>query len=143
MLIFICLIRHNYLAMKHNEVWQFVYGVKGYYQISSMGNIRKLSKWMKNYGIQVYSDVKFENVKSEFLDRKILNTNVKIPAVRLMFDNDKPSLWPISVLMMNTFMGVLNVSSSEIIHLDGNEQNNNMSNLLLSNFALKNQYYYY
>lgn len=126
--------------MIKKEKWVFVPGDTRFLQLSTWGNLRKLHKSMRHYGIHVYQQQKFNEVKIEFVERKIEQHVIRVPSVRLLLENEPPQICSIAVLMFRCFYGVANLHSNEIVHLDGNELNNNLENLLLVKPSIKFQY---
>jgi hypothetical protein len=126
--------------MKKKERWVFVVGDRRFIQLSSQGKLRKLHKSMYQFGIHVYQQQKFSEVEFDYKVRKIEQSVVKIPTARMQFWNEGPQNYSIAVLMFRCFYGVVNLHSNEIIHLDGNELNNEFDNLFLAKADIKLQY---
>lgn len=126
--------------MKKKERWVFVVGDRRFIQLSSQGKLRKLHKSINQYGIHVYQQQIFSEVEFNYKVRKIEQLVVKIPTVRMQFWNEGPQNYSIAVLMFRCFYGVVNLHSIEIIHLDGNELNNEFDNLFLAKAEIKLQY---
>ncbi len=123
-----------------NEIWTFIPSTNGHYQISNLGRIRKVNYALKNYGIHIYSSFIYEIIEPKLVPRVYLDTIHKVPVVRITLHGMKFQKFPISELMFLSFHGIANIHANEIIHLDGNEENNALDNLILVKPIFKLQY---
>ncbi len=123
-----------------NEIWTFIPTTKGFYQISNLGRVRKVIRTLKSYGIHIYSGPIYEIIEPKRIVRNYLNIVHQIPAVRITLHDMMFSKFPVSELMFLAFHGISNIQVNEIIHLDGNEENNALDNLILAKPIFKLQY---
>lgn len=135
----VCQNEKSNINMK-NEIWTFIPTTKGFYQISNLGRVRKVIRTLKNYGIHIYSGPIYEIIEPKRIVRNYLNIVHQIPAVRITLHDMVFPKFPVSELMFLAFHGISNIQVNEIIHLDGNEENNALDNLILAKPIFKLQY---
>jgi hypothetical protein len=123
-----------------NEIWTFIPTTNGFYQISHLGRVRKICRHIKRYGIHIYGNSIYEVVEPKVITRNYLELVHKVPAVSITLHGLKFPKMPISELMFLAFHGIANIHANEIIHLDGDEENNELSNLMLTKPVFKLQY---
>lgn len=128
---------------KKNEIWTFIPSTNGHYQISNLGRIRKVNCTLKNYGIHIYSSFIYEMIEPKLVTRVYLDAIYKVPVVRITLNGMKFQKFPISELMFFSFHGIANIQANEIIHLDGNEENNRLDNLIIAKPIFKLHYLAY
>lgn len=111
--------------------WRTIPYTNGFYQISIFGDIRKVKEeaLYNSFG-QSELDI-YENVKIEAKPLKTESKLILTPCLRYesIFSNELKS---IDSIMYSSFHGIHNLNSYEIIHIDGNEYNNRLENLILS-----------
>lgn len=132
----------SYINMRY-EIWTFVPTTNGYYQISNLGRVRKLNYVLKSYGIHIYSNSIYELVEPKIVNRVYLDVIHKVPVVRITIHGMTFQKFPVSELMFFSFHGIANIQANEIIHLDGNEENNRLDNLIIAKPIFKLHYLAY
>lgn len=126
--------------MGQQQIWQTIQETNGFYQLSNDGRVRKIDKNLMKYGIHIYKSKVFEIVNYEFVKRKYLKRHISVPYIRIKYKDQVTRMIPISTMMYKEFYGVSNIQVDEIIHIDGREDNNNLSNLILGTKAVKLEY---
>lgn len=116
----------------YNRVkWRTIPYTYGFYQISEQGELRKISKHACNYSILSLSKPRFCPVE---YDKKVityLNNRFEFPVLKYRSEVGAEQK-AIATLMYEAFHGIYNLSNDCILHLDGCEYNNKLSNLILS-----------
>lgn len=101
------------------EIWKDIIGYEGYYQASDLGNIKSLNRIVNHplYGdMPVYS----KQLKTGKNNRGYLTVS--------LWKDGKGKTFTVHRLVLSTF--ILNINNEkEINHIDGNKENNKLSNL--------------
>lgn len=111
--------------------WRTLPYTNGFYQISDQGEVRKISKFANTYSIQSISMPKYSILEFERTEYFYSNTQFECPVLRYRseFGLEQKA---ISILMYEAFHGIYHLTNEDIIHLDGNEFNNELKNLILA-----------
>lgn len=106
------------------EIWKDVTGYEGYYQVSSLGNVRSL-----NY----HKTGRVQNLKIQYCDKKR-------SSYVILFRDGVCAIKEINRLVYEAFIQEVDMNY-DIIHIDGDYKNNILSNLKRSNkkCGLRNQ----
>ncbi len=115
---------------ENNIIWRLVPYTKGFYQVSNYGSVRTVSKENMMFNINsvfttLYTPVMVGN-KMRVYDKYSIN----IPCIHIKTKSAN-FVRPLSTVVYASFHGIDNLSIDEIFHIDGNEQNNNIDNLIL------------
>lgn len=101
----------------NGELWRDIKGYEGLYQVSNMGRVRSFHSW---------KDSKEVRLRKIIYDGK----KTRIPSV-LLKKGGKSTMWWVCKLVAFTFLDDYK-EGYQIIHKDGDEQNNRSENLLCS-----------
>jgi hypothetical protein len=124
--------------------WRNIPYTNGYYQISEHGDLRVVSKKCRLYGIGIVNQEKYEAVPVHLKRRHYRGVDIDIPTVSIKTAGASIEL-SVSSLMYAAFHGLYNVEPENILHLDCNELNCSIGNLILCekddkiHFVLKNK----
>lgn len=124
--------------------WRNVPYTNGYYQVSEQGDVRVVSKKCRMYADGLLTDQKYEAVPVVLKRKNYKRIELLIPAVTLKTEW-AVSDTAVSSLIYAAFHGLSNIAPENILHLDANEQNNDIRNLILCdrdekiNFIQKNR----
>lgn len=101
------------------EIWKPVIGWEGLYEVSNLGNVRSLDRYVnqKNYK-------KF--CKGQLLKPTFHKSNYYIVTLR---NSGIQKVAKVHQLVMNAFKPKINEEKLEINHIDGNTKNNRLDNL--------------
>lgn len=108
-------------AMKAKEKWCDIEGFEGFYQASSLGNIRSVDRYVER------SDGRLVFCKGRVLST-FQGTTCNYLSVQLSKHNT-PSKHLVHRLIAKTFLGLRPDSDLEVNHIDGNRHNNRVDNL--------------
>lgn len=101
-----------------NEVWKDIFGLEGKYQISNLGRVRSVERYVSNHtGIL--------KVNSRILKQQ---TNHKGYRVIRVVDSGKKITKSVHRLVANAFLPIV-YGKNQVNHKDGNKSNNNIENL--------------
>ena len=106
------------------EIWKEIPGYEGYYEVSNLGNVRSLTRYVK------HSRADYRISKGKVL-KKVLNTSGYYN-VHLKKENNN---WTVAVhkLVAMAFLGHTPCGYKRIIdHIDNNKLNNNVNNLQIT-----------
>lgn len=113
------------------EIWKDIKGYEGLYQVSNTGKIKSLERLRRNHS------------KTQLVEEKIKNAR-KDPQGYLMLDlykDNKPKTIRVHRLVAETFIS--NPDEKDTVnHIDGNKENNDISNLEWSTFEEQNNHFY-
>lgn len=100
------------------EIWKDIPGYEGLYQVSNLGNIKSLDRYV--FGIY----------KDRFIRGKIkkLTINKKGYLKITLFKNGKGNTREVHRIIAEAFIPNIE-NKSQVNHIDGNKQNNNVENL--------------
>lgn len=104
------------------EIWKSIPGYEGYYEISDQGNVRSLDRY-------VNSKVGVRLVKGSL---KIIQKNYRGYSIVTLSKNQKLKTFTVHQLVAWCFIPNF-IKGMEINHIDGNKENNRLTNLELSN----------
>ena len=106
------------------EIWKDVTGYEGYYQVSSLGNVRSLN---------FHKTGRVQNLKIQYCDK---NRSSYV----ILFSDGVCAIKEINRLVYEAFIQEVDMNY-DIIHIDGDYRNNILSNLKRSNkkCGLRNQ----
>lgn len=101
------------------EIWKDIKGFEGYYQVSNMGNVRSLDR-----------TVRHKNHSSRFIKGKILKPGTETCGYSFvcLTKNTKRVYARVHRLVADAFIENKQ-KKHEVNHIDGNKQNNQVSNL--------------
>lgn len=99
------------------EIWKDIPGYEGLYQVSSLGNVKSLERYVINRGYNM------------FVSEKIMKPTGRYLGTRLS-KNSIAKSYDIHILVAITFLGHTTENRSVIVdHIDNNKHNNKLSNL--------------
>lgn len=125
--------------IKRNVRWRTIPYTYGFYQISEYGDLRKVSKHTKHFNVLTLSTPRYETLSYE---KKTIHYNtfdIDIPILKYKTEIGTETK-PVASLMYEAFHGIYNIPIDNILHLDGNEFNNELSNLILSPYDDRYRY---
>lgn len=100
------------------EVWRDIKGYEGLYQVSNMGNVKSLEKYIVN-----------KNQKLQFYNEHILKPNIAMGYLKVTLSKgNKQHTLRVHILVAQTFIPNPN-NKCEVNHKDGNKLNNCVNNL--------------
>lgn len=105
------------------EEWKDIEGYEGFYQVSSLGFIRSLDRYIE------CSDGRIYLCKGRVLSF-FKGTTCNYKSVQLSRDN-APRKFMVHRLVAKAFLGLTDEEKLEVNHKDGNTSNNQLSNLEL------------
>lgn len=106
---------------KINEIWKDIENYEGYYQISSLGRVRGVDRYI------IRKDGKMQHYKSTVL-KPFQGKTCNYLSVQLSKDNIAQKFM-IHRLVAYAFLNLDKNSDLEVNHKDGNRHNNNVGNL--------------
>jgi hypothetical protein len=113
------------------EIWKDIKGYEGLYQVSNTGKIKSLERLRKNHS------------KTQIVEEKIKSTRKDQQGYLLLdlYKDNKPKTVRVHRIVAETF--ILNSENKETVnHIDGNKENNDVSNLEWSTFEEQNNHLY-
>jgi hypothetical protein len=119
-------------------IWRTVPFTNGFMQLSIDGRVRKVKNKTAFYGEELINGLIYEEVfpcKQELFK----GINIESPILKFTQNGERVSKY-LSVLMFETFHGILNLSYNNIIAANGNFLDVSLSNLLL---CCKDDFYTY
>jgi hypothetical protein len=127
--------------MRKNIIWRTIPYTKGIYQISSEGVVRKILTSFSNINTYKYKGSLYEDLNYSICEDKIENLSFNYYSVKIKRKNKEEEI-AISSLMYEAFHGIIGIKNNEILHLDGNEFNNSLKNLILCKSEHKKEYHF-
>lgn len=107
------------------EVWKDIPGFEGAYQVSSLGRVKSLERWVKH-------PVKDRIVRERLLSIFYRNQPGRGRYAHVCLRKDGRNITrEVHRLMGLAFLGVSSGDGLQVRHLDGNPENNRLSNLAL------------
>lgn len=101
-----------------NEIWKDIKEYEGLYQVSNLGNVRSLGRYVKN-----------KNNKLQYFPEKILKTgNVQEYLKVTLSNNNKQRYYRVHRLVAEAFISNPE-NKPEVNHIDGDKKNNCVDNL--------------
>lgn len=116
--------------MKKNLRWRTIPYTYGFYQISNKGNLRKITNSLKCFTLYSFTKSKYEDVQYFTRKFKYQGIHFDYPVVRYKTEYGL-EVKPICSLVYEAFHGIFNIPIENIMHIDGNEFNNDIDNLIL------------
>lgn len=113
------------------EIWKDVVGFEGLYQVSNLGRVKSLDKFQKNHG-------KFQFRKGNI--KSLRNTKQGYLLCDLYIDGRKKSIRVHKLVAEAFIKNPLNKTT--VNHIDGNKENNVVSNLEWATPKEQNQHFY-
>lgn len=102
------------------EVWKDVQGYKGYYQVSNMGRVRSLDRWIPRMDVLNFRLMKGRILKSTYVGNGYPQVNLS--------KKGKVKICDIHRLVLEAFVGTC-PDSMECRHIDGDKSNAKLSNI--------------
>lgn len=120
-------------------IWRVVPYSYGLLQVSNLGDVRKANSNAMIFNIKTLNSNKYAELECE--DTEISRQDI-MPTkyVKYKTEYGKTLITPLSPLVYAAFHGIFDLDYMEILHKDGNEFNNSIDNLILSNKSSKIQY---
>ncbi len=112
------------------EIWRDIQGYDGYYQVSSFGRIKSLSRVIFN--VRGYS-----YLKKEKIIKQLLHNHGYLSVV--LYTENVGKMFLVHRLVANEFINNL-FNKETILHLDYNKKNNKLNNLEWTNYLEVNCY---
>ena len=100
------------------EVWKDVVGYEGYYQVSNLGNVKSVDRYVSNNSKQMLVKGRLMNLKQD--KKGYLRVNLS--------KNNHVTFTPVHRLVAMAFIPNLE-NKPQVNHIDGVKTNNNVSNL--------------
>lgn len=125
--------------MRRRLIWRTIPFTNGMYHISNEGEIRKLKDIVKKFSIYSIAKPFFEQTEFALKEQNIDDYIYKSKIVEI-YRKGILEVIEISSLMFESFHGIVGITCNEILHLDGNELNNNLENLILCFPSQKKQF---
>lgn len=113
--------------MENNEIWTEVKGFEGIYEVSNTGKIK--SKWRKSGICMSPMGKEFTYTVNEKILKSAKSKNGYLRVLLVDKDNDLRINKSIHRLVLENFNPVSNMENLTVNHIDGNKENNNLSNL--------------
>lgn len=101
------------------EIWKPVVGWEGLYEVSNLGNVRSLDRYVNQLNYKRFC-------KGQLLKPTFHKSNYFIVTLR---NSGIQKICKVHQLVMNAFNPKNSNEKLEINHIDGNTKNNNLSNL--------------
>jgi hypothetical protein len=111
--------------------WKVIPNTNGFFQISSLGDVRKVNIPDISLSVHHLIKIKYLPVERVYSMVKLDEYSILLPEIEYMSVHGVLRK-PISVLMFMAFHGISDVNWTEIFHLDGNAKNNSLDNLVLT-----------
>ena len=105
------------------EIWKDIKDYEGMYQVSNLGNIRSLDRYINQKGISGKTYKRFIKGK-QIMSSKDLNGYLHV----ILHKNSKYKIFRIHQLVAQMFISNPE-NKKQINHIDGNKQNNSVTNL--------------
>jgi len=118
------------IARRSLTLWRVIPGTQGFYHISTQGQLKYLGKQSRKLNLLSKFSESFEQVEVLKLKLKLGRCRLNVPCVKLVRHGLK-ELVPVSSLMFEAFHGISGLSPKEILHIDGDEFNLELKNLIL------------
>ena len=109
------------------EIWRDIPGYEGFYQASSMGNIRSVDRYVKRFDRRIAGGVTTKSLKGRLMKLNKVGDHRNYYAVMLSKNNHKKVV-RVADLVMLAFVGP-KPRGMQINHKDENTFNNSISNL--------------
>lgn len=106
------------------EIWKDIKDYEGLYQVSNLGNVRSLDRIRKQFNHNGIATVKY---KGRILKKQI-KKGTNYHTITLYDNNRNAKIKSVHRLVAETFLENKN-KYLVVNHIDGNKQNNNVSNL--------------
>lgn len=106
------------------EEWKSIKGYEGLYEVSSYGNVKSLTKYIKNK----YNSYSIRKEKLLKINHKKLKNSKRINCYVSLTLYGKSKSYLVHRLVGIAFI-INNENKPEINHIDGNTENNNVNNL--------------
>ena len=114
------------------EIWKDIKGYEGYYQVSSLGNIKRVNGSIKCNGVHGI----YNKIVSERLLVPVKTSNKWYLSVNLSKDNNK-KIHDIHRLVAEAFIANPN-KYPVVMHIDNNGYNNCVDNLMWGTYKMNN-----
>jgi hypothetical protein len=122
--------KKNNMNLNKNIRWRTVPNTNGFYQVSELGQLRMIKKELSTYNIHNITGNIFSIIPFTVKDKNYGDMKLKIPHYQIDTISGKITI-AASTLVFSAFHGIMNLDHHEIFHLDGNELNNSVDNLIL------------
>lgn len=103
------------------EIWKSIPGYEGAYEVSSLGRVRNLERYVSGGGAKRYLIPQREIWQSPAGKRRYRQVRLSL--------NGKPKTHEVHRLMALAFFGPPPVDNAEVRHIDGNRENQVIKNL--------------
>lgn len=117
-------------------IWKTIPLTNGFYQVSDLGDIRTVKRENRHFSLKNLSKQIYTPVSVKKHTKKYNNNSFKVPFVEIEELNYKTTK-PLSAIVYSAFHKIGNLSHLEIFHVDGNEFNNSIHNLILCEKKIK------
>lgn len=103
------------------EIWKDIEEFKGYYQVSNLGNVRSVERFINT---RIYP----AQIMKKYLHK--IGNNIRGERVHLRLPNKSSQIQrSVAKLVLITFKGKPPKEAKQVIHIDGNPLNNSLDNL--------------
>lgn len=100
------------------EIWRDIKGYEGYYQVSNLGRVRSLDRYIVNK----------KGERKHFTERYLTQVSRRDYLGVTLSKNDKSKMFSTHILVAKAFIANPE-NKPEVNHIDGNKQNNKVDNL--------------
>lgn len=119
--------------------WRTIPYTNGFYQISEYGDVRIVNNNARTFNINTLYSNKYDEVICERKICKYGETEVEVPYLTYKTAHGKVT-FPVSSLVYAAFYGIYDLGHENILHIDVNELNNGLDNLILCEKTAKLNY---
>jgi hypothetical protein len=116
--------------LNKNLRWRTIPNTNGFYQVSEFGQLRMIDKELCTFNIQNITGNIFKVIPYILKEKNYGDIRIKVPYLHL-YTVDGKVTYPVSSIVISAFHGIVDLDHNEIYHLDGNELNNSIDNLIL------------